>query len=33
MVRKEEAVAATCYLEGLCLEEYYEKYVWSDEKA
>lgn len=22
-------IAATCYLEGLCLEEYYEKYVWK----
>ena len=28
-----KAVAATCYLEGLCLEEYYEKYVWSDENT
>ena len=24
-----KAIATTCYLEGLCLEEYYEKYVWS----
>ena len=25
-----KSVAATCYLEGLCLEEYYEKYVYID---